>query len=106
MSVLVVRPFWVILPIVCIKMTDEKRKPDLVLSNGREVFFDFEAITYKEMTGIFDKDGTKEESDEVIRKICGFVSLSDFQEISAKDARKCARKVVHAWLNWQDDPND
>lgn len=84
----------------------EAPKADVILSDKREVFFDFDKVTYKEIMGIFDKDEMKEKSDETVSKICGFASLDDFYSISANDARKCGRRVVKAWLNWQDDPND
>lgn len=83
----------------------EVRKPDVILQDGREIFFDFDAVTYKEITGIFDKDEPKEKSDETVAKICGFADLDELYSQKANDVRKCGRRVVKAWLNWQDDPN-
>ncbi len=101
---------------VCTKMTQKKKlveapetessKADVVLKDGKEIFFDFNAVSFKEMLGIFNKEETVEKTNTTIAKVCGFASLEEFYENGAKDVRKCQKGVVKSWLNWQNDPND
>ena len=83
----------------------EARKADLVLSDGREVFFDFDKVTYGEVHGVFDSADTKLRTDETIGKSAG-MTLDDVYSMSGKDYKKFTKAFVQKWINWQDDPND
>ena len=91
-------------------MTDEKKlpeapKPDLILSDGKEVFFDFDKITYGEVHGVFDRQEAKIRTDETIGKSAG-MNLDEVYAMTGKDYKRFTKAFVQKWLNWQDDPND
>lgn len=94
----------------CTKMSDEKKlveapKADVVLSDGREVFFDFDKVTYGEIHGVFDRDDTKLRTDETIGKSAG-MSLDEVYAMTGKDYKLFTKAFVNKWINWQADPND
>ena len=85
-------------------MTDE-RKPDVVLSNGREITFDFSKVTYGEVHGVFDPKDEKIRTDETIGKSAG-MSIDEIYALTGADYKRLAKGFVNRWINWKDDPND
>jgi hypothetical protein len=53
------------------KKEPEKRKPDVVLRDGREVFFDLEAISITEYRAMLKPAQTDEEESATLAKVSG-----------------------------------
>ncbi len=86
------------------KKLTEAPKADVILSDGREVFFDFDKVTYREIHGVFDPKEAKTRTDETIGKSAG-MSLDEVYFMTGKDYKRFSRAFVNKWINWQDDPN-
>ena len=87
------------------KKLPEAPQPDLILSDGRQVFFDFDKITYGEVHGVFDANDTKIHTDETIGK-CAGMSVADVYAMTGRDYKRFAKAFVNKWIHWQSDPKD
>ena len=57
---------------------------DLTLSNGKEITFDFNKITFRDWRGLFDKDEPDEVSDEKIARVGG-LAINELLDLSYVD---------------------
>ena len=60
---------------------------DLILSDGREVTFDFKKVTHKEHRSLFDNEQSAENESTVIGKSCGFTA-EEIDNLSQEDWRR------------------
>lgn len=73
---------------------------DFVLSDGREINFDFSKMTWGQWQGIFDAKESEETSDRTIARVSG-LEYKDFKKLSYIEARQlmmrffeCAREPL------------
>ena len=87
-------------------MTDPK--PDFVLSDGREIFFDFDKINYGEWLAIFEIGKAKKgepTSDELLCRVYG-ITPEEQKLIGFKENRRLFNKFLKAAREPLSDPND
>ncbi len=57
---------------------------DFIMSDGKEITFDFHKITFREWRGLFDKSEPDEVSDEKIARVGG-IGLDELLDLSFAD---------------------
>lgn len=65
--------------------------PDLILSDGREVFIDLNKISVKEFRASLEKDQTFEDEYKTIEKVTG---LQDVGEMGYEDYRRLIQAYI------------
>ena len=79
----------------------EDKKPDCVLSDGREVFIDLTKVTIAEWRTMFDKDSTTEEGDAILAKCAG---LKDVGKLNVMDYKRVAAAMFKRFREPLADP--
>lgn len=79
---------------------------DFKLKSGREIVFDFDAITLKELRVLENTTNppTKEESDPLFARVCG-ITVDELEAIGSRDFMRLRRAFWKAAYNPLDDPN-
>ena len=78
---------------------------DVVLSGGKGIVFDLDALTYGDILGMADPMETKVRTDETIGKTAG-MSLDEVKELTGRDFKKLVRAFWQKWREPLSDPND
>ena len=68
-------------------MTKDKKKADLVLSDGREVNFDLTKVTMREWRSMFKDDTPIDKEDEFAAKVGG-LTVDEYLDLSLLDNRR------------------
>ena len=71
-------------------MTEEKQKPDCVLSDGREIVFDLFAITKREYDSLFNRGQSDEDEAWILSKVSG-LTPDEVDNLPLGDWKKFAR---------------
>lgn len=79
-------------------------KPDLVLSDGREIFLDLERMTIKEYRGLFDPAQTRDEESEILARVAG-LTIEEYESLSQPNWRRLTKKFFEKARAPLDDPN-
>lgn len=79
-------------------MAEKENKPDVVLTNGREVRFDFTKVTVKEWRAMLSPTQTDEEGDSVLTKVSG-VTKEEMEELTVEDQRILTQGMFRAYRN-------
>lgn len=77
---------------------------DVTLSDGREITFDLNKITYREYRKIFDEKENEKESDEKIARVCG-LSYEDYDSLPLLDHRRVFLAFFKKAAEPMSDPN-
>lgn len=75
-------------------MTNKKQdqpQPDVVLSDGREIRFDFRKVTRADFRSLFDEEQTQEDEAKILAKASGLSETEINDEMSLFDFRQFAR---------------
>lgn len=87
------------------KKLPEAQKPDVVLSGGKAIFFDLDAISYGDVLGMADPLETKVRTDETIGKSAG-MTLEEVKTLTGRDFKMLVRAFWQKWRDPISDPND
>jgi hypothetical protein len=82
----------------------ETKKPDFVLSNGREVFINLAVCTHKQWRGIWDKAEADESTDTTLARIYG-MSVEELESISEVEYRQLLPLLINRMNHPISDPN-
>jgi hypothetical protein len=82
---------------------EEKKKPDLILSDGREVYIDLHQVTRNEWRGIWSVAETEDVSDLSISKLVG-IPVDDLGTMPADDYKRLTVALLKKWREPLADP--
>jgi hypothetical protein len=76
-------------------MTEEK-KPDCVLSDGREIFIDLTKVTIQEWRDMFKPEQAEEAGDAVVAKVSG-MTMDTLHELNVQDWKLLSKIMFEAF---------
>jgi hypothetical protein len=82
---------------------EESKKPDLILSDGREVYIDLHQVTRNEWRGIWSISEGEEATDKSIAKITG-IPAEDLGNLPADDYKRLTAALLKKWREPLADP--
>lgn len=85
------------------KVKAPEKKPDITLSDGREIYMDLNAVTIKEWRAMFDKDQPEETGDEILGRVC-HLTLDEIQALGALDFRRMSARMFEKFRTPLADP--
>lgn len=77
---------------------------DFTLKNGREIVFDFDAITLAEYRTVADRNCTREDSDRILAKVMG-LTVDELNAVGFREWRKLTAAFWESAVSPLDDPN-
>jgi hypothetical protein len=83
---------------------EEERKPDVVLADGREIFFDLNRITVREWRSLFKEDQPTDEEDAILAKAAG-IEPAEIEKLGHTDWRRFAGAFFKRAGDPLEDPN-
>lgn len=79
------------------------KKPDLTLSDGREIYMNLNAVSIKEWRTMKDLEQPEVEGDKILARVCG-MTLEEVQSLGAGDWRSAAIRMHERFRNPMADP--
>ena len=80
-----------------------EKKPDLILSDGREVYIDLHKITRNEWNGIWSTKEGEKKSEASISKMTG-IPAEDLGNLPVDDWRRLVTAITKKWREPLADP--
>lgn len=82
----------------------EKKKPDLVLSTGKEIFIDISKLTYRDYVYCFSASITDKRYNEIIAGVSG-LAVDEMLDLLLNDQRKIVDAFFKKTREPMNDPN-
>lgn len=79
-------------------------KPDVVLANGREIFFDLSKATYGQVLGMGNPKEQEERSDHTLARLAG-LTFDELKKCSSLDYKRIGKAFWKKWVSPLTDPN-
>lgn len=79
-------------------MSDEAKKADFVLKNGKEITFNLDELSHKDWTGLVNPRQAKSKEEEIFSRVFG-MTVKELEELTEVEYRKLSKALVTRVVN-------